>query len=202
MGLNKYSIPNEIGSRGVVYKKGLIKTLNTKLIEGCISNNRDAQEALYKQCYAELLRLCMRYLKDDDLAKDALNMGFLKVFNCIEEYNVAKGKFMPWIKTIMIRTCIDLQRKEFRLKQLHMQNEVDEEIHPSVFDKLYAEDILLAIRKLPAATQAVFNLSVIDGYSHHEIGQMLAIGESTSRWHLSTAKKQLRLILIEAGIVL
>ncbi len=161
-----------------------------------------AQESLYRLCYPDLLRLCIRYLKDDDLAKEALNTGFLKVFNRIGEYNAIRGELMPWIRTIIIRTCIDLERKEFRFMQVQMQNEADEEIAPSVFDKLNAEDILMTIRKLPAASQAVFNLSVIDGYSHQEIGELLAIGESTSRWHLSTAKKQLRMLLIEAGIVL
>ena len=73
-------------------------------------------------------------------------------------------------------------------------------IEPSVLDKLFAEDLLNLIRLLPVATQIVFNLSVIDGYSHQEIAEQLGISEGTSRWHLSEAKKQLRTMLKNATI--
>ncbi|MCJ0742213.1 RNA polymerase sigma factor [Pedobacter montanisoli] len=167
------------------------------LIEGCILNRRDAQKALYKMCYEEMMRLCMRYLKTHDLAKEALNSGFLKIFNNIGEYNPEKGNLMSWIRTILIRTCIDLERKEFRFTRMQQYQEREVAITPAILEKLYAQDILYAIRKLPTASQVVFNLSVIDGYSHKEIGELLGIGESTSRWHLSSAKKQLREILSE-----
>lgn len=168
-----------------------------KLIKGCIANERSAQEELYKLYYGEMLRLCYRYLKTDELAKEALNSGFLKVFQNIGSFDQQKGELQVWIKTVMIRTCIDLNRKElsFALKKENTGSEEDLFISPSVLQKLYVEDLFKSIRRLPANTQLVFNLYIIDGYTHKEIGEQLNISESTSRWHLTEAKKQLRVLL-------
>ena len=168
-----------------------------RLIKGCKANERLAQEGLYKMYYAEMLRVCYRYLKSDELAEEALNAAFLKIFQHIINFDGKKGELGAWIRKIMVRTCIDLSRKEARFST---ENQYEEEadavfILPEVLDKLYAEDLLKAIRQLPSATQIVFNLSVIEGYSHKEIGTQLQITDSTSRWHLSEAKKQLRVIL-------
>ncbi|TDO20681.1 RNA polymerase sigma factor [Pedobacter duraquae] len=169
----------------------------TKLIRGCKANDRHAQEGLYKLYYAEMLRICFRYVKSDVLAYDALSMGFLKVFQNIEMFDPKKGAFGAWIRTVMVRSCIDLGRREARFKEIDSNdNEIDEVfIEPSVLDKLFVEDLLNLVRLLPTATQLVFNLSVVEGYHHKEIGVQLGISESTSRWHLSEAKKQLRLMI-------
>ena len=171
----------------------------TQLIKDCKANLRSAQEKLYKQYYIDMLMLCRRYLKSDDLAKDALNAGFLKVFQHIVDFDQNKGELHVWIKTIMVRTCIDLRRKELKFSTL-MSTEESEDIFipPSILEKLYAEDLLHYIRLLPQATQLVFNLSVIDGYNHKEIAEQLDIGEATSRWHLSEAKRKLRTMIVPA----
>jgi RNA polymerase sigma factor (sigma-70 family) len=172
-----------------------------KLVKGCMANERSAQEGLYKQFYADMLRLCIRYLKTNDLAKEALNQGFLKVFQNINSFNDEKGELGAWIGTIMIRTCIDLSRKELKFVTDIDEAGITENIFvsPAVLDKLYAEDLISMIRLLPDATQMVFNLSVIDGYTHKEISEQLNISESTSRWHLSEGKKQLRGLLAPKG---
>lgn len=162
-----------------------------------MANERSAQEDLYKLFYAEMMRLCYRYLKSDDLAKEALNAGFLKVFQNIGSFDVHKGELNTWIKTIMVRTCIDLNRKELKFTtEKDIDGEAEEVfVLPSILQKLYAEDLVKSIRTLPAATRLVFNLYVVDGYSHKEISEQLKISESTSRWHLTEAKKQLRELL-------
>ncbi|MDT3404127.1 RNA polymerase sigma factor [Mucilaginibacter terrae] len=167
------------------------------VIKGCKANKRPDQEALYKLFYTDMLRLCYRYLKSDELAQEALNAGFLKVFQNIGGFNEQKGEPGAWIHAIMVNTCIDLGRKEARFNEITSTDELGDEafVAPEVLDKLYVEDLLIAIRTLPAATQLVFNLSVLDGYAHHEIAEQLHITESTSRWHLSEAKKQLRTLL-------
>lgn len=169
----------------------------SKLVKGCIANERSSQEGLYKLFYAEMLRVCYRYLKTDDLAKEALNIGFLKIFQNISTFDPKKGELHNWIKTIIVRTCIDLNRKELKFAIQKVTVEEAEEIFvlPTILQKLYAEDLIKNIRKLPAATQLVFNLYVIDGYTHKEIGKQLKITDSTSRWHLTEAKKQLRELL-------
>ncbi|RZM07621.1 MAG: sigma-70 family RNA polymerase sigma factor, partial [Pedobacter sp.] len=126
----------------------------SKLIDGCKSNDRKAQESLYKHFYVEMLRVCYRYLKTDDLAKEALNIGFLKVFQNIAAYETAKGEPGAWIRTIIVRTCIDLVRKELKFNLSPIADHEEEIfVEPSVLSKLYAEDILQSIRKLPDATQ-------------------------------------------------
>jgi len=167
------------------------------LVTGCINNERTAQEALYKLFYADMLRVCYSYIPDKDLAKEAFNTGFLKVFRSIKNFDIEKGELGGWIRKIMIFTSIDLCRKELKFTTLtaYDQDQEDFPIPPSVLEKLYFEDILFSIRQLPYATQTVFNLSVIDGFTHKEIGEQLNISEGTSRWHLAEAKKKLRLLI-------
>ena len=165
-----------------------------KLVSGCINNDRKAQEALYKLFHADMLRVCYSYLPEKELAKEAFNMGFLKVFQSIQNFDIEKGELGGWIRKIMIYTSIDLCRKELKFNTLASLETDDESffISPSVLEKLYFEDILLNIRTLPRATQTVFNLSVLDGFTHKEIGNILGISEGTSKWHLSEGRKVLK----------
>jgi RNA polymerase sigma-70 factor (ECF subfamily) len=175
----------------------LTKKQAEKLVKACIHNDRSAQEALYRLYYADMLRVCTNYLADKELAREAFNTGFLRVFESIKNFDAEKGELGSWIRKIMIFSAIDLYRAElkFSSQTVSLPERETEFIAPKVLDKLYFEDILRHIRTLPAATQTVFNLSVIDGFSHREIGEQLNISEGTSRWHLSEAKKQLRGLL-------
>ncbi len=179
----------------------LSKKQAEKLVKGCVNNDRMAQEALYKLFHADMLRVCYNYLPNKELAKEAFNAGFLKVFQSIQNFDVAKGELGGWIRKIMIYTSIDLGRSELKFNNVSSIEPEDEGffISPSVLEKLFFEDILKNIRTLPYATQTVFNLSVLDGFTHKEIGEQLNISEGTSRWHLSEAKKQLRALLETSG---
>ena len=179
----------------------LSKKQVTKLVNGCIGNERTAQENLYKHFYAQMLRICYRYLKTNDLAQEAVNEGFLKVFQNIKTYDAQKGDLGAWICTIIIRTAIDYNRKEFKFftEDYNDQDEGDFFLEPVILSKLYAEDILKTIQQLPDATRVIFNLSVIDSYSHKEISTQLNITEGTSRWHLAEGKKKLRALLLSSN---
>ncbi|MES2279302.1 MAG: sigma-70 family RNA polymerase sigma factor [Bacteroidota bacterium] len=172
-----------------------------KLVKGCIDNDRSSQEALYRLFHGDMLRVCHNYLPDAELAKEAFNTGFLKVFKSIQNFNGEKGALGGWIRKIMIYTAIDLCRKELKFNNMLTEatEPEDEFIAPGVLDKLYFEDILKHIRTLPQATQTVFNLSVLDGFTHKEIGEQLNISEGTSRWHLAEAKRKLRDLLDQSG---
>ena len=175
----------------------LSKKQEEKLVKGCIKNDRTAQETLYKLFHADMLRVCYNYLPNKELAKEAFNQGFLKVFQSIHNLNLEQGALGGWIRKIMIFTSIDLARKELKFNStLDLENlEDDNFIPPAILEKLYFEDILQKIRMLPPATQLVFNLYVIDGFSHNEISEQLTISEGTSRWHLAEAKKRLKTLL-------
>jgi RNA polymerase sigma factor (sigma-70 family) len=173
-----------------------------KLVNGCIDNDRTAQETLYKLFHADMLRVCYNYLPDKQLAKEAFNTGFLKVFQSIKTFDTEKGELGGWIRKIMIYTAIDLCRKELKFNTTNT-SELDPDEHfisPLVLEKLYFEDLLQNIRTLPFATQTVFNLSVLDGFSHKEISEQLNVSEGTSRWHLAEAKRKLR-ELLEPSII-
>jgi RNA polymerase sigma factor (sigma-70 family) len=172
-----------------------------KLVKDCINNDRKAQEALYKLFHADMLRVCYSYLPDTALAKEAFNLGFLKVFQSIRSFDMEKGELGGWIRKIMIYTSIDLCRKELKFTSItdYPQDQDEFFIPPAILEKLYFEDILKHVRVLPMATQTVFNLSVLDGFSHKEISEQLHISEGTSRWHLAEAKKQLRILLETPG---
>ena len=175
----------------------LSKKQVTKLVNGCARNERSAQEVLYKSFYAQMLRICYRYLTTKDLAHEVLNEGFLKVFQNIQTFDPDKGQLGAWISTIMIRTAIDSNRRELKFVAADFDDHDADDffVAPGILEKLYAEDLLKTIHRLPSATRVIFNLSVIDGYSHKEISEQLNITESTSRWHLSEAKKKLKLWL-------
>ncbi|BAU52239.1 RNA polymerase sigma factor [Mucilaginibacter gotjawali] len=175
----------------------LTKKQANKLVTGCIDNNRKAQEELYKLFYADMLRVCINYLPDREMAKEAFNTGFLKVFQSIKNFDTEKGELGGWIRKIMIFTSIDKCRSELKFNHLLITDRDDDEffISPDILEKLFFDDILKEIRTLPLATQTVFNLSVLDGFSHKEIAAQLNISEGTSRWHLSEAKKQLKGLL-------
>lgn len=179
----------------------LTKKEAEKLVRGCIDNDRTAQEALYMAFHADMLRVCYNYISNRDLAKEAFNTGFFKVFQSIQNFDVKKGELGGWIRKIMIHTAIDLCRKELKFNTtLELEHDHDGHfITPAILDKLYFEDILTAIRQLPFATQTVFNLSVLDGFTHKEISEQLNISEGTSRWHLADAKRKLRTLLETPG---
>jgi RNA polymerase sigma factor (sigma-70 family) len=119
------------------------------------------------------------------------------VFQSIKNFDVEKGELGGWIRKIMIYSAIDLCRKElkFATLTLHDQDSDDFFVSPAILEKLNFEDILTTIRALPYATQTVFNLYEMDGFSHKEIAEQLNISDGTSRWHLAEAKKKLRELL-------
>ncbi|HVS91151.1 MAG TPA: sigma-70 family RNA polymerase sigma factor [Mucilaginibacter sp.] len=164
------------------------------IIAGCMANKRKAQERLYLAYYQTMYRLCMRYLRSDNLVPEALNTGFLKVFTKIDSFDSSKADFRPWLNAIMIRSCIDLQRSELRFQYHDEITESDPilQLPPDALQQLYAGDLLQQVRLLPSTSQMVFNLYEVDGYDHNEIAGMFNISPSTSRWHLSFAKQQLR----------
>lgn len=164
------------------------------LIDRCKANDRAAQECLYKAFYADMFRICQRYTPHPHEALTVLNDAFLKIFKSIGQYDIGKGTFNAWIKTIVINTAIDFTRKQKReayvihIDQVHEQG--DEDFMLSYHWK--REEILQHINLLPSVTKIVINLFAFDGYTHKDIAEMLNITETTSRWHLAEARKRLR----------
>ena len=171
------------------------ENINT-LIRGCKINDRKAQEQLYRCFYRAMMNLCLRYTKNETDATEVLNIGFLKIFRNIQQYDPAKAAIYTWLRTIIVNSCIDYiktRQKEITTTELVQAEEMD--IDPEVFSKMETAIILQLVRNLPPATQAVFNLYIMEGYGHKEIGKLLQITEGTSKWHLSEARKKLQQLL-------
>jgi RNA polymerase sigma factor (sigma-70 family) len=167
-----------------------------QLIRGCTSNDRRSQELLYKQFYNPMMAVCFRYIRNREDAVEVLHTGFLKVFQNIKSFDETKSQLFTWIHTIMVRSSIDFLRKKNPLVQATEWNETTEpEIQAEVLVHRSAEEILFFLKQLSDTTAAVFNLHVVEGYNHKEIGQLLSISEGTSKWHLSEAKKKLTIML-------
>ena len=145
-----------------------------------------------------MMNLCLRYTKNETDALEVLNTGFYKVFKNIHRYNPAKATLYTWIRTVIINSCLDVIKKN---QQRSETGELDQaaavHVPPGVIAKMSASEILQLVRHLPPATQAVFNLYVIEGYNHSEIGKLIGISEGTSKWHLSEARKRLQKMINE-----
>ncbi len=135
----------------------------------------------------------MRYTKNETDAAEVLNSGFLKVFLNIQRYEPMQGTLYTWIRTIVINTCLDfLKLKQKTGQHKELDKTVEVHIDAEAINKMEVSMLLHLVRQLPSATQAVFNLYVMEGYNHKEIGQLLSISEGTSKWHLSEARKSLQ----------
>lgn len=167
-----------------------------QLIRGCASNDRRAQELLYRQFYNPMMAVCFRYVRNKEDAIEVLHSGFLKVFQNIENFDESRSALFTWIQTIMVRTSIDFLRKKNPLAQaVEWTDSIEPEIEAEVLINKSAEEILYFLNNLSQTTAAVFNLHVVEGYNHKEIARLLSISEGTSKWHLSEAKKKLAIML-------
>jgi RNA polymerase sigma-70 factor (ECF subfamily) len=162
-----------------------------ELVRACARNDRRAQEALYRRFFPGMLRMCRRYTQDENAALDILNVGFLRVFQKINTFGF-KGSLEGWIRRIVYHTIADHFRNNARYVHFLVLEEQDDSIAEQGHDRLFEEDILQLIRQLPHASQEVFRLYAIEGYSHAEIADTLGMSEGTSKWHLSSARQRLR----------
>lgn len=143
--------------------------------------------------------ICRRYARDPDGASDILSESFLKIFSHIDRYDASKP-FKSWIGKIITNTAIDYYRTSLKLTQqediLEHEDLGDE---ASVYGKLAYDELISLVRSLSPAYQTVFNLYAIDGYSHHEIAEMLGITVNTSKSNLHKARKKLQELLIKVA---
>ena len=147
-----------------------------------------------------MINICQRYSNNDSDALSVLNNAFLKIFRHIKTYDAAKASLYTWIRAIVINECISFVNssgKQAPAVELSAADEVH--IEPSVISKIKETNLLLLVQQLAPASKAVFNLFVMEGYGHKEIGQMLGISEGTSKWHLNDARKKLQEIILKQG---
>ena len=171
------------------------------LVKKCIEGDNRAQKKLFDLFAPKLFGVCLRYMKDHDLAQDTLQDGFVKIFTKLSDYN-GKGSFEGWMRRITVNTCLDQLRKDQKLKVNTPIDDVSFLVKDNhwIEEELTAKDLLKLVESLPDGYRVVFNMFAIEGYSHKEIAEQLNISENTSKSQFSRAKSHLRRKLIELGI--
>lgn len=162
-----------------------------ELINGCIRNERSAQERLYRLFYSRMMAVVRRYIDHEEQAEEVLNNGFLRAFQKIQQYTFS-GSFEGWLRKIVFHAVSDYVKQNMRYNEKIMLVEKDQYVHKDHADRLYYNQLLELVQSLPDATKAVFNMYVMEGFSHKEIGKMLNISEGTSKWHLSEGRRILK----------
>jgi RNA polymerase sigma factor (sigma-70 family) len=162
------------------------------LLEGCKRGERKFQELLYKSLASKMLGVCMRYARDRYEAEDILQLAFIKVFQKVGDFR-NDGSFEGWIRRIVVNTAIETYRKNQRMMNIVDIGEAYDVPQPAPdISTLEIKDLLKLISQLSGGYRLVFNMYVIEGYSHKEIAIELGITEGASKSQLSRAKAVLR----------
>lgn len=129
----------------------------------------------------------LRYTQQDQDAQDVLQEAFVRIFKNLSKFRFS-GSFEGWCRRIVTNTAIELLRKRSRTMENTYEDMPDQPVDAKSFEKLKFDDLMDLVRSLPDGYRSVFNLYVIDGYSHKEIAEMLGISESTSKTQLHKAR--------------
>jgi len=170
-----------------------------QFIAALVKGDRAAQKVLYETYYGQLMSVCQRYAGSEDEAMDLLHESFIKIFKKIGRYESGTA-LLAWMRRITVNTAIDQYRRNVRRRT----EDIDQAYSlssdaPDVFARFGAREILAAVQKLPPTYRTIFNLYIVEGYSHREIAEQLQITESTSRSNLVKARGKLQKVLTAPG---
>lgn len=167
------------------------------LLEGCLRGHRESQKLLYQEYYNYGMSISLRYANNRDEASEILNDAFMKIFGNLKKFDFSKP-FKPWLRKIIVNTAIDhyhKKQREIQVEEMQLaKNEFDTE---KILSGISYQEVIGLLQKLPPAYRTVFNLYVIEGYTHDEIANLLNIATGTSKSNLFKAKEQLKLILTD-----
>lgn len=166
--------------------------ISTNILDQCVAKDRAAQKKLYDVLLPYLASVCRRYLINNSDLDDALQESFVNIFNHIDQFDPSKGAFMTWAVKITINCSLKLNKKMYKLKTTEIGNgSAQKVIEPVVYSDMNNDEMIRFLRRMPNAWFEVFNMHVVEGFSHKEIGEILGIDESLSRQRLSRARKWL-----------
>ena len=164
-----------------------------ELIEGCIANKREYQKLLYEKYCNKMLAVCFRYCQSREEAEDVVQDAFIKVFKNIATFQKL-GPLDAWIRRIMVNTALGYIRA--RKREIDFADIEKVNFHPesefNTISEINAKDLTNLIGKLPDGYRMIFNMFVIEGFSHQEIADQLGISEGTSKSQLAKARNWLK----------
>lgn len=166
------------------------------IIQGCINQDRNNQQAFYKYFYGYSAAICMRYTSKKEDLSEVVNDGFLKIFKEIQTFRTPNDNYTAtlkaWIRRVMINTSIDHYRKynknEPSIVDVDKQLEIQKVDYETPLDKLSYDEVVKLVQQLSPMYKMVFNMYVIDGLNHEEISKQLNISVGTSKSNLSKAR--------------
>lgn len=176
-----------------------MKTEDQTLVEGCLQRDSKYQRQLYENYKVLLFRICLRYAKDRPQAEDMLQEGFVKIFADLHQFR-ADGHLGAWMRRVMVNVALQYLRREKRFTFVDDATIADTHYQTAdgIYAKLDAQRLTQLLQQLPVGYRTIFNLYVVEGYSHKEIAQELNISVSTSKSQLFKAKATLRKMLGQA----
>ena len=166
-----------------------------QLIENCKINDTKAQSELYKLFSSKLFSVCLKYSRNYAEAEDNLQDAFLTIFKKIDQYK-NKGSFEGWLKRVTINTVLQQYRNQ-KVFDIVNENNIEEVDIETEEDTLSIDYLLKIIQELPDRYRLVFNLYVLDGYSHKDIAEMLDINIGTSKSNLARARQILKHTIVQ-----
>jgi RNA polymerase sigma-70 factor (ECF subfamily) len=175
-----------------------------EIIELILAGDKEAFRVLYHRYKRKYMLTSLRYIKSKSDAEDVVQDAFVQIYRDLYQFDIEKGNFSTWSNRIVINTCLQKLRKKSVLNVFTDIMEFGQQfsINAMAIEKLNLEDLTKLIQRLPKGYRTVFNLYVIDGYTHKEISNLLQISESTSKTQLMRAKKLLKTDLSKVAYVM
>jgi RNA polymerase sigma-70 factor, ECF subfamily len=170
-----------------------MEQLLENIIGGCMKGSAESQKQLYKYCFVPMMRVCERYHSNDQDVSNAYNESMYTVLSKIKQYK-GQGEFMGWVRRIFVNTSLNILKREKKYSFTEMGADKNESfsIVPEAYNKINENEVLEMVKQLPKQTAIVFNLYVVEGYTHEQIGDILNISINTSKWHLNNARTMLK----------
>lgn len=160
---------------------------DSDLIKGCLKGDRKSQKQLYDQFAPKMYAVCLRYMGNADDAQDILQDGFIKIFKNLDRFR-SEGSFEGWVRRIFVNTAIEQLRKKKLDISISDKDESIEYKATTAIDHLSEKDLLKIVRSLSPGYRTVFNMYVVEGYTHKEIADIMNISEGTSKSQLARAR--------------
>lgn len=170
-----------------------LKRTDKELRALCIKGDGNAQNELYRRYAPKLWGVCLRYAKNRMSAEDILQEGFIRIFTYLDKYK-GDGSFEGWMRRTMVNTAINYYKKNLKTgsEMEYTETFAAKSYEPDAVSQISNEEVLGLVQELPDGYRNVFNLYVMEGYSHKDIGKMMNISENTSKSQLSRARSLLQ----------
>ncbi|MFT4016932.1 RNA polymerase subunit sigma-24 [Terrimonas sp.] len=178
----------------------------TNLIEGCVGNNEKCQKVFYEKYLGFVLKIVYRYVSSYESANEVSNDAFIKIFKSFVKFDYKNATnpemlMMAWMRRIIVNTAIDYLRVSQAQKRYQPLAELNENHTEKVVvnsdEKVLYKELIELVKKLSPSYKAVFNMYVIDGYTHQEISKALGISVGTSKSNLARARAILQNCLVK-----